>query len=247
MAKDLLSDFDTAFDELVNPDLCELLEINPSKPGWQVVLHFDDQEFETLGNPAQKDLWMIQQWEGLGSFTVEVRKVPNRVVTLTFNEDCDVDCFSSDQLRIFSKYRPTPTAPLAARHSLAADQVPAPIDEIDDDNPRAMIADVHSLIGDECMDVFDNEVVVVDEDEAARLRGFKFELVELHLSSKDQNYDATLQRIEKIADEEELDINIDAMPTRTLVYLYRQDGVNYAKPMDDQNAAELEFYLSKIL
>lgn len=247
MAKDLLSDFDKAFEELENPDLCQLMEINPSKLGWQVVLHFDDQEFEVLGTAAQKDLWMIQQWEGLGSFTVEVRKVPNRTVTLTFNEDCGVDYFSPDQLRIFSKYRPTATAPLASRHVSKAPQAASLIDEIDEDNPRAMIANVHQLVGDECMDVFDDEVVIVDEDEAIRLRGFKFELVELHLNPKDQNYEAALEKIGKIADEEELDINIDPMPARTLVYLYRQDGVNYAKPMDDQNAVELEFYLSKIL
>lgn len=247
MAKDLLSDFDKAFEELENPDLCDLLEVNPSKPGWQVVLHFDDQEFDTLGTLAQKDLWMIQQWEGLGSFAVEVRKVPNRTVTLTFNEECGVDQFSPDQLRIFSKYRPTSTAPAEFRNTVVVPEALRSIDEIDDDNPRAMITDVSALIADECMDVFDDEVVVIDEDEAVRLRGFKFELVELHLNPNDQGYEAVVTKIEKIADEEELDINIDPMPSRTLIYLYRQEGVNYAKPMDEQNAAELEFYLSKIL
>jgi len=60
-------------------NICQLEEIDPSQPGWEVILHFDNnRDPKMAGTEAAKDFWKLEEWSAIGFFTMEYQRLPNQ-------------------------------------------------------------------------------------------------------------------------------------------------------------------------
>lgn len=116
---------DDAFDEWFNevlkdPDDCaDLSDINPSKPGWSIRLHFDDDPRKgPKDSQASEDYEQLMELQKIGFFETFIEgAAPLMVLVVKHKEDTGTNEFSKDQLELFHRYRPLAKAPTEARHS----------------------------------------------------------------------------------------------------------------------------------
>ncbi|MCC6643425.1 hypothetical protein IT411_01630 [Candidatus Peregrinibacteria bacterium] len=90
-------------------------------------------------------------------------------------------------------------------------------------------------INDEIMDVFDEEIVL-EEDEEAKLATFDFEAISLGIALDDKT-EGVVTILEKIAAKNGLSIEIGFADRIRQICLYKKDGFSYSGMRDEDDVA----------
>ena len=225
---DLLSGFN---DMVKNPNICSLEEIDISKPGWEVVLHFDDSDPRQPDSLAARDLWRLEEWSAIGLFEITVQHSPHTVVNLKYDENCLSKKFSPDQLVIFNKYRPSASALQSGRRLPDADTK----EKVETVLADVQIESVEAVVEQEIeVNLEDEDVVLIDLDLYRKILELDFEVLVLKFSADIEDQQTALDKLKQIAEDEELNIEIEDFEF-VEIYISKKEGVLYQKSMDMQN------------
>lgn len=191
-------DFDGMFDKVVkDPTICELIDIDTSKPGWEVILTAPSMDHLNKQRVKGGDYWRLEQWEALGDFMMKLERVPNVKIKLSHSEDSVREGFTDEQIALFQKYNPLARAPEGIRKAVNV----------------------------EIMDVFDDEIELIDE-ELEKLQKFQFEAVSM-LVQNGPEADGIIAVLESIAAKNNLSIEIGFAEDARQVCLYKLDAGDY--------------------
>lgn len=220
------------FKNLENPQICELSEIDISKPGWELIVYFDAEDPKVDDSEAAKDFWLLEEGEALGLFHLKYLARPVREAILSYDENCGVDSFDAKLLALLSKYRLLAKAPKEARKSPVRDQLVERIETI-----------INSTEDDaEFIDVSDDiDVVFPEEEEASKIADFKFEVLAIGFDSQSEDLGEIIDRLKAIAIDENLGFESeDDGSEHVQVYLYKRDDFEYILPMAVENLTFIE-------
>ncbi len=100
-------EIDEMFDALVdNPGKnCALEDIDPSKPGWEIFLHFEQADPRIIGSSAHEDFLTFRHFAKLGIATAEYKE-GTRTLVLSYLPGCSEEEFDPHHLEIMKRYNP---------------------------------------------------------------------------------------------------------------------------------------------
>lgn len=93
---------------------CGIEEIDPSKPGWEIFLHFQGVDPRVPDTQAYEDLKTLRHFAKMGIAKCEYKE-GTKTVVLSYLADCGEEEFPEEYLELMRKYSPTAKAPQEAR------------------------------------------------------------------------------------------------------------------------------------
>lgn len=221
--------FEAMFSDIENnPEICSLEQIDPSRAGWEVILHFDDSDPKSHLTETGRDYWKLEQWSALGHFQLTYARSPNPVVTLTHSEDCTYNCFSAEEIALMNKYRPLAKAAQEIRRRIGPPPLPVAVSQ-------ETAADV-----DDVMEVADDEYDTVSPEDSAKLASLNFVVVAINLPKDLPQLEDVLNDLEWVAAEEDLQIQIEMGMAFVEVYFSKKDHTQYDRVMLPVNVQMIE-------
>lgn len=220
-----------------NPEICKLEEIDPSKPGWEVVLYFDDLDPQAFETEVGRDYWKLEQWSALGHFALSFSRKPNPVVVLSHDENCEYQSLNAEELSIMKKYRPLVKAPQAIRRKVVV--TPPPLPPV---VAPALLIDQTVAHIDEVIEVADDEYETVEPEDLVKIANLSFAVLAVNVSKSLPGWEDALNDLEWVAAEEDLNIQVELHLNPVEIYFTRKEGVEYERPMHSSNLKIIERY-----
>lgn len=233
-----LGNFDEMFSSLEDTNFCAPELINPSKPDWEIILHFDDQNPEIKGTPAHEDMKLITNLTNFGYACVSYTRA-TRTVVISPLKDCCEDQFEEDILEILKKYRLMAKAPPESRRKEQTTEI-LPVTNPASANPE-ITATVYSIA--RAMAVVQpaiKGIIGFDSEECEKIYQFDFEELVCTIPASDPGLLDKLDKLQKLAEEEELDLVTDEQGGEYAVILSKLSQVTYTKTMNPENVIFLE-------
>ena len=218
-----LGDFDQMFEGLQDTSFCTPELIDPSKSGWEIILHFDDQSPDIRGTQAYEDMKLISNLTNFGYAKINYTR-STRTVVISPLENCSEEQFEDDILDILKRYRLLAKAPLESRRS---QQPPA--------TPNTIAA-----INAATMKSLEIDMVGFDSEEAQQMYAFGFEQIICTISVSDPKLNEKIEKLNKLAEEEELDIILDSQGDEYAIIISKDPIIAYIKTMNPANVTYLD-------
>ncbi len=239
-------EIDKLFDRLINPDVkdCDIEDIDPSKPGWEIFLHFEGVDPRIPGTPAHEDYKTFKYLQNFCLAKVEYKE-GTRTMSLSHLEGCCDDQFAPEHVTLMEKYSPTAKAPESCLKPQAKTLPPPPISAKVRDSAAEILAsaaalketppvirEVNSIIAPE--EVPDDIVITLSlaPEDAEELEDTLDKIMCIDLND-------LIKKLQDIADEEELLFEHGAVEDSTIyiINIYKNPKIKYRKPMDPKNMA----------
>lgn len=132
------SDFDDDFEKMwaenveSKTTLCSVGDIDPSQPGWEIVLHYEGKDPEKSEGKLGEDYRFLLSLQDIGILKVELIESRN-IIVLSHEDGCPLEQFIREQRELFERYSPVANAPQSARRKLGqreeAETVRPPADD----------------------------------------------------------------------------------------------------------------------
>jgi hypothetical protein len=239
------------------PRECKIEEIDPSKPGWEIKIFFDNNDPNVSDSQAEEDLEAFRQFQALGIARCEYRDKA-KTVALSHLEGCCEDELDELHLKTIRRYRHVAKTLPENRRTDREDRIEAAV-KSSRDSAGEILAGVtrglaarppviHELpptrrsaggtlvIEPQAQNAAEKHLEVPD-DILITIPAEGTDLNEILAATGCKSLSALLEKLEDIADEEELCCEHGEADGLYIVNIYKNPNIGYHKPMDAKNMA----------
>lgn len=247
---------DELFDKIEAKE-CDIDDIDPSKKGWEIFIHFGDVDPRISGTEAHDDFTTFTYLEKFCLAKCEYKE-GTRTLVLSYLDGCCEDQFSPEHIQLMQKYSPHARAPEHDQKSAAKTLPPPPSIKV---NTRDSAADILASVGAmqskppiirEISDFIDNAIDTalavaekippekpknpeIPDDYLITIPMKGTDLEDMLEAVKCADVDELLKKLEEIAAEENLEFMCAMDEENYLVNIYKKTGSEYQKPMSHKN------------
>lgn len=242
---------DILFDKLVSGEAkeCDIDDIDPSRPGWEIFLHFGDVDPRIPGTRAHDDFTTFKYLEKFCVAKSEYKE-GTRVLVLSYLDGCCENEFSPEHIALMKKYSPRAKAHEEDQKSAAKTLPPPPsIAARTRDSAADLLANLR-VMGSKPPIIREIGVIeappqhmppVIEEAHAPHdylitipMKGD--DLADILEAVNCADVDGLLQKLEAIADEEKMAFTCAYDDEQNyLVNIYKKAGEQYEKSISHQN------------
>ncbi len=228
-------DVDSLFDDLENKNKCELEEIDPSRPDWEIYLHFE-KDPQVEGAEGYEDFNTLKGFAKLGIAKC-IYRPSNKTVTISYLEGCSEEEFPEEYLELMRKYNPRAKAPKESRRTLLPPTESA-IKLTHDSTAEIMVR--AGLMADNPPVIF--EAIEIPDDILITIPLKKQKLAEILQKTGCKDLKELVQKIFDLSDNENLEYEggENDEDQTFVINLFKAGGQEYKDLMSAQNLAFLE-------
>lgn len=242
---------------LPQPQECKIEEVDLSKPGWEIRIFFDNNNPMVSDSQAEEDLETFRHFPKLCIANCKYDD-RSRMAVLSYVEGCGQEELDEEHLKIISRYRHVARTLPENRRAGRKDPLESSVKSVRD-SASQILAGVSKALAANPPVIHDlpptkrSEMLSVDVPPAAEstehqglevpddiLITFPSEgeaLTEMLEATGCRSLNGLLERLEDIADEEELLCEHGEADGVYIVNIFKNPAIRYLKPMDAQNIA----------
>lgn len=234
---------------------CKIEEIDPSKPGWMITIFFDNNDPKVSDSQAEEDLEAFRQFRALGIAACEYSD-KNKTVVLSYLEGCCEDELDEMHLRTIRRYRHVAKTIPENRRTERKDELEAAVQSSRDSASQILAGVTRGMAvrppvihempptrrsggGTLVIEPQDHNPeqkrLEVPDDILITIPAEGQDLNEILAATGCKSLSALLEKLENIADEEELCCEHGEADGLYIVNIYKNPSISYRNPMDAQN------------